>query len=127
MKVWASWSGTGTKSLICPVYASVQVEILRRLPQDAKHLVRLLAAGQFHFKQAAWEAVLVEPFVRPLEASMSVQQVAQVTFDIADAVEQLTWLMILHCDISPKNIGVQDDGHGCLYDFGVAEAGLGQT
>ena len=113
--------------LICPVYASVQAEILRQLPQDAKHLVRLLAAGQFRYNQAAWDAVLVEPVVMPLEASMSVQQIAQVTFDIADAVEQLTQLMILHCDITPKNIGIQDDGHGCLYDFGIAEVGLGQT
>ena len=119
--------GVWHRVLIYPVHAFVQVEILRRLPQDAKHLVRLLAAGQFHFNQADWEAVLVEPVVMPLEASMSVQQIAQVTFDIASAVEQLTRLMILHCDISPKNVGIQGDGRGCLYDFGIAEVGLGQT
>ena len=130
MNVWApctymvrDWH----RGLSCPVHASVQAEILRRLPQDAKHLVRLLAAGQFDHEQAAWEAVLLEPVVMPLEASMSVQQIAQVTFDIAAAVDQLARLMILDCGISPKNIGIQDDGHGCLYDFGVAEVGLGQT
>ena len=89
--------------------------------------MHLLAAGLFHFNQADWEAVLVEPVVMPLEAIMSVQQIVQVTVDIADAVEQLTRLMIVHCDISRKEVGIQDDGHGCLYDFGIAEVGLGQT
>ena len=72
----------------------------------------------------------MEPAVKPLEASLSVQQIAQVTFDIADAVEQLAKLMIVHRDISPNNIGYLDNGHSChgwLYDFGAAKVGLGRT
>ena len=63
-------------------------------------------------------------------AGLPVQQIAQVTFDIAHAVEELAKLMIVHRDISPNNIGYQDDAHGChgwLYDFGAAKVGLGQT
>ena len=92
--------------------------------------MRLLAAGQFHHSRALWQAVLVEPVVKPLEASLSVQQIAQVTSDIAEAVERLAKLMIAHRDISPNNIGYLDDGEGChgwLYDFGAAKVGLGQT
>ena len=49
------------------------------------------------------------------------QRIAQVTFDIANAVEQLADLKIAHCDILPNNIGCQDDGRGCLYDNDAAE------
>ena len=129
LTAFASWSGTGTGSLICPVSASVQARILQLLPRSA-NLVRLLAAGQFHYSRAIWQAVLVEPVVKQLEASLPVQQIAQVTFDIAHAVEELAKLMIVHRDSSPNNIGYQDDAHGChgwLYDFGAAKVGLGQT
>ena len=66
--------------------------------------------------------MLVEPVVKPLEAGLTVQEVAQVTFDIADAVEQLTELKIAHCDISPNNIGILN-GLGWLFDFGAAKVG----
>ena len=99
--------------------ASVQANILARIPQDSSHLVRLLAAGPYHFSGDNWRAVLVEPVVKPLEAGLPVQQIAQVTFDIADAVEQLTKLMIAHRDI---NLGILD-GRGWLFDFGAAKVG----
>ena len=107
----------------------MQARILQLLPRSA-NLVRLLAAGQFHYSRAIWQAVLVEPVVKQLEASLPVQQIAQVTFDIAHAVEELAKLMIVHRDISPNNSGYLDDRQGChgwLYDFGAAKVGLGQT
>eukprot|EP00891_Asterochloris_glomerata_P003367 jgi/Astpho2/3367/Aster-04709 len=66
------------------------------------------------------EAVLVAPVVKPLEAGLPVQQMAQVTPDIADAVEQLTTRNIAHRDISPNSIGILG-GRGWLFDFGVAQ------
>ena len=104
------------------MHACLQAKILRRLPQNARHLMRLLAAGEFLHNGDTWQAVLVEPFIMPLDAGMPVQLLAQVTWDIADAVEQLTDLMIAHRDISPNNIGVLD-GRGYLFDFGAAEVG----
>ena len=111
------------------MFASVQAEILQLLPQTA-NFVHLLATGQFHHSRHLWQAVLVEPVVKPLEASLPVQQIAQVTSDIAHAVEEMAKLMIAHRDISPHSIGYLDDGQGChgwLYDFGASKVGLGRT
>ena len=112
---------------ICSLLASVQARVLQLLPPDAPHLVHLLAAGKFRHDDTLWDAVLVAPVVALLEASLSVQQIAQVTFDIAAAVDQLADLMIVHRDISPNNIGYQADGRGCLYDFGAAKVGSLRT
>ena len=107
---------------VSSVHACLQAKILQRLPPSARHLVRLLAAGEFLHSGDTWQAVLVEPVVTPLDAGMSVQLLAQVTWDIADAVEQLTDLKIAHRDISPNNIGVLN-GQGYLFDFGAAKVG----
>ena len=104
------------------MYAPVQAFILARLPENSRHIVRLLAAGSYHLSGDTWQAVLVAPVVKPLEAGLLVQQMAQVTSDIADAVEQLTKLKIAHRDISPNNIGILG-GRGWLFDFGVAQVG----
>ena len=108
------------------MHACLQAKILQRLPQHAPHLVRLLAAGELLHSGDTWQAVLVEPVVMPLDAGMSVQLLAQVTWDIADAVQQLTELMIAHRDISPNNIGVLG-GRGYLFDFGAAKVGSAST
>ena len=105
--------------------AFAQAKILTRIwqaLQGSNQIVRLLAAGPYHFNGDDWEAVLVEPVVKPLKAGLCVQKMAQVTYDIADAVEQLTKLKIAHCDISPNNIGILD-GRGWLFDFGAAKVG----
>ena len=84
--------------------------------------MRLLAAGPYYLSGDTWQAVLVAPVVKPLEAGLPVQQMAQVTPDIADAVEQLTTRNIAHRDISPNSIGILG-GRGWLFDFGVAQVG----
>ena len=125
MNVLASWTGPGIESSF--LLASVQARVLQLLPPDAPHLVHLLAAGNFRHGDTLWDAVLVAPVVALLEASLSVQQIARVTFDIAAAVDQLADLMIVHRDISPNNIGYQADGHGCLFDLGAAKVGSLRT
>eukprot|EP00891_Asterochloris_glomerata_P002611 jgi/Astpho2/2611/Aster-04314 len=87
------------------------------LPPNA-NCVRLLAAGRFNHSRTLWQAVLVEPVVKPLKARLSVQQIAQVTSDIADAMEQLAEL-----DCTSGHLAKQrrlPGGHGChgwLYDL----------
>ena len=108
----------------------MQARVLQLLPPDAPHLVHLLAAGKFRHGDTLWDAVLVAPVVALLEAILSVQQLAQVTFDIAAAVDQLADLKIVHRDISPNNIGYLGDGHSChgwLYDLGAAKVGSLRT
>ena len=91
--------------------------VVQLLPPNA-NCVRLLAAGRFNHSRTLWQAVLVEPVVKPLKASLSVQQIAQVTSDIADAMEQLAEL-----DCTSGHLAKQRQlpgGHGChgwLYDL----------
>jgi serine/threonine-protein kinase len=82
------------------------------------HLVQALEVGR-HEDRDYIVMNLIEG--RPLDrAGLPVAEAAAVIADIADAVAALHAAGVLHRDIKPQNILIDDRGRGWLADFGIA-------
>ena len=82
------------------------------------HLVQALEVGRHEDKDFI-VMNLVEG--KPLDqASLPVGKAAAVIADIAEAVAALHAAGVLHRDIKPQNILLDEQGHGWLADFGIA-------
>jgi tetratricopeptide (TPR) repeat protein/predicted Ser/Thr protein kinase len=82
------------------------------------HLVQALEVGR-HEEKDFIVMTLVEG--RPLDqAELPADKAAAVMADIADAVAALHAAGVLHRDIKPQNILLDESGHGWLADFGIA-------
>lgn len=75
---------------------------------DERYIVMEYVAGQ------TLHAVLQE------KGALPVQQVAQISIELADALTRAHYLEIIHRDLKPANVMIEPDGTTRLTDFGVA-------
>jgi serine/threonine-protein kinase len=85
---------------------------------DSRHVVRALSAGP------GW---LVLPLYRESLADLlrrahplPLERVAQLAADIASGIDALHRLRVLHRDVKPSNVLLDDDGRAAVTDFGLA-------
>jgi serine/threonine-protein kinase len=73
---------------------------------------------------------ILKSYIRQ-DKMMSTQDLLQVLVDIADALDYAHKQSIIHRDVKPSNIIVDEEGHAVLTDFGLAlnavEGTLGNT
>jgi serine/threonine protein kinase len=101
-------------------------EIATLAALDHPHLVRLLDAGtdashgRFLVLELREEPTLA---ARLATGPLSLDQTARVASDVAEALAYVHARGIVHRDVKPANVFVDDDFHAVLADFGVAKVG----
>lgn len=75
---------------------------------DERYIVMEYVAGR------TLHAILQE------QGALPVQQVAQISIELADALTRAHYLEIVHRDLKPANVMIEPDGTTRLTDFGVA-------
>ena len=103
-----------------------EAQILRRLQHPA--IPRLLASGR-HEGEAFLVTELVHgPDLRrsmPSGGRMAVRRSTEIATEVADALAAAHEAGVVHRDVKPQNILIDEAGHVHLVDFGVARATAG--
>lgn len=96
----------------------LQAGILQQLNrEEVSHVPELLGAGQ---QQDFGSFIVTQPVGKHLCAATRPQSVMRAVLDVADTIEQLQKVSVLHCDVSSNNILLGPDGRGLLVDFNSA-------
>ena len=107
-------------------------EILRRFQHERETLARLEHPGIARFIDAgasddgrpwlALEYVAGVPLMRYCdERALSIEERLELVLRVCDAVEHAHRSLVIHRDLKPGNILVQEDGSPKLLDFGIAK------
>ncbi|GAQ90449.1 Putative protein kinase superfamily protein [Klebsormidium nitens] len=88
--------------------------------EEVSNVVELLERGKCTYNGRDWDALLLIPVAVRLTQELPVQVLAQVTLDLAHAIDACLKVGVAHRDISLDNIGIMD-GRGVLYDFSAAK------
>eukprot|EP00243_Klebsormidium_subtile_P002815 TRINITY_DN15722_c0_g1_i1.p1 TRINITY_DN15722_c0_g1~~TRINITY_DN15722_c0_g1_i1.p1 ORF type:complete len:659 (-),score=121.35 TRINITY_DN15722_c0_g1_i1:163-2139(-) len=88
--------------------------------EEVSHVVELLARGTCTYNDCEWDALLLVPVAVRLTRELPVQTLAQVTLDLARAIDKCLEAGVAHRDISLDNIGIVDE-RGVLFDFSAAK------
>src|SRR5687768_5178528 len=115
---------------ILHTYIAEDPDSLERFKQEAKHIARLRHENilpVYDFGEDEGFPYLVMPFVENKSLAdamrgkrLSISQVCKIVFDIASALYYAHQHGIVHLDVKPSNILIDQQGHCDLIDFGLA-------
>ncbi len=77
------------------------------------------SGGQYYFIMPYYAAGSVAD--RLAQGPIGWREAAHATAEVADAVDHAHRSHVLHCDLKPDNIMIDDNGHPVIVDFGIAK------
>lgn len=88
--------------------------------RGVSNIVQSCTFGSVHVFQEEWHGIVIKPYGRLLDQSDSPKLYAQVTYDVALALQLCAERCIAHRDVTSNNIIVYND-RGVLCDFSIAK------